>query len=143
MLIGNYSVNLSQGRRLAIPNQLRKSLGTKIIIAKWYENCLVIVPQNNWEQLIKKITGEVTNLTKSVRNTERFVLGSAFELELDKQGRFVLPESLAKFAKIKGNSTFLGLGNRVEIWDTDIWLKKEKVISDKAADLVERIAKNE
>ena len=143
MLIGSYTVNLSQGRRVAIPFKFRKSLGKDPIIAKWYENCLVIVSKSDWESLLEKLTGTNNNLTGNVRDTDRFILGSAYELKLDSQGRIVIPDKLSKYANIVEEATFLGLGKRIELWDTKTWEKREKFIAEYAASLIERIAKNE
>lgn len=142
MLIGNYSTKISQANRVAIPGQFRKELGQIFIVARWYESCLVLVSRTGWNELLKRITGETKFVTQSVRDTDRFILGSAFELTTDSQGRSVLPKSLVDFAKLHEEVVFIGLGDRVEIWNKAEWEKREKYVADNAAKLLESIANN-
>jgi MraZ protein len=140
MYLGKYQSNITNGRRIAVPSKIRRSLGKKFIIAKWYEECLVLISVSEWSELLKKITGKSELLTRSVRDTDRFIMGSAFELEIDSQGRVVLPEDLSNYAKIDKSVIFLGLGDRVEIWDEKVWKIREEYISKNAADLMEELA---
>lgn len=142
-MIGQYKKKLTLKGRLAIPKKIRVALGDEFIIAKWYEGCLVLVGKRDWQDLLQKITGTTVILTTSVRETDRFILGSAFEIKLDSQGRFVAPKSLREYAKLKDEVVFLGLGDRVEIWDLGNWLEKEKQVQSQAVKMVEDIAKKD
>ena len=95
MLIGQYTSKLTDKDRLAIPKKLREELGEELIITRWYENCLVIIAKAGWEALFARLTGNSVLITSPVRDIDRFVLGNAFEVVLDSQGRFVLPEILS------------------------------------------------
>jgi MraZ protein len=142
MLLGNYTTNIKADRRIAIPKKFRQTLGNKFIIAKWYENCLVLVSEKKWIDLLNKLTGKMNTITQPVRDTDRFILGSAFELAPDDQGRVIIPEPLRDYAKFKQSIIFLGLGDRVEIWDKGIWQKREEYIALHAAEMIEKIAKD-
>lgn len=143
MLIGQYSSKLTDKERIAIPKKFREELGEKLIVAKWYENCLVLVSLGTWQQLIKRLIGRIGLVTATVRDIDRFILGSAYEISLDSQGRFVLPEVLRKFSGIESEVTFVGLGDRVEIWPSEKWVKLEESLEEKAVASIERIAKEE
>jgi MraZ protein len=140
MIVGNYTSKLTFSKRVAVPKKIRSFLGRKFTVAKWYENCLVAVPQSSWEALLNKLTGKSEFFTSPVRSTERFILGSAFEIELDSQGRMLVPASLVKFASLSKNVKFVGLGNRVEIWDEKNWEKQESLVSQQAAQHIEKLA---
>jgi MraZ protein len=142
MLIGSYTSNLSPKRRVAIPIKFRQELGGNIIIAKWYEKCLILISKGNWNELFKRITGEVKMITATVRDTDRFIMGSAFELEPDNQGRVIIPNSLAEFAGLKTEVVFIGLNDKVEIWDKSEWTKREEIVSKNAEELIEELAKS-
>ena len=114
-----------------------------MILAKWYEGCLVLVSRQNWQDLIKRLTGEGRIITSPVRDIDRFILASAFEVSLDGQGRFVLPESLIDYASFENDLIFVGLGERVEIWQLARWRDLEKLSEEKAAKAIEKIAKRE
>lgn len=143
MLIGQYSTNLSPKRRIAIPKKIREKLGQKIIVARWYENCLVLVGEADWIVLLKRLTGEPRLITAPVRDTERFVLGSAYELEPDDQGRVILPLSLVTYAGLTKDVIFIGLKSRIEIWDKAEWQKRENYIARHADEFIEKLAKGE
>lgn len=141
MLIGTYIASISSKRRVAIPKKFRIQLGVKPILAKWYENCLVLVSEANWEALLKRLTGQEQLITQAVRDTDRFILGSAYELEPDEQGRVIIPANMAAYARLTNELVFIGLGNRVEIWDKQSWETKERLIAKDAAELIERMSK--
>lgn len=141
MLIGQYTSKLTDKDRLSVPKKIRDEMGDDLIVAKWYENCLVLVSKGNWEALIKRIKGEPGLIVAPVRDIDRFVLGSAFEISLDGQGRFVLPEILSRFAKILDEVVFVALSDRVEIWSRNVWEQLESEAYEKAFRAVEEIAK--
>ncbi len=140
MVIGNFETKLTENRRIAIPKKFRQEVGDKIVVARWYENCLVLIGGDRWGELINRLTGKSEILTAPVRDTDRFILGSAFELETDAQGRVLLPENLVEYAGLTHEVLFIGLGDRVEIWDKAAWLKRESYVAANAAKMVEKIA---
>lgn len=140
MIVGSYSGIISPKRRTAIPKKILHELGSKVIIAKWYENCLAIVSTDTWNALLKRLVGKDQLATSPVRDTERFILGSAYELLPDAQGRVVIPQALMDFAGLTNRLTFIGLGDKVEVWDEDKWMNKEKEIADKAEEMIENLA---
>jgi len=99
----------------------------------------VIVSVDDWKGILSKLTGRAEILTKAVRDTDRFILGSAYELDLDAQGRFVIPSNLKGYAGLSEDVTFLGLGDRIELWDTAIWNEKEKTVQENAGQTLEEI----
>lgn len=141
MLIGQYTSKLTDKDRISVPSKFREHLGEYIVAARWYENCVVIVSKENWKNLRSRLVGPKKIITSPVRDIDRFILGSAFDLSLDKQGRFVIPEVLKRHADIKSEVVFLGLGERVEVWSIDNWNALESDVQEKASQAVERIAK--
>ncbi|RJR29972.1 hypothetical protein C4564_01200 [Candidatus Microgenomates bacterium] len=141
MLLGQYITSLSSSRRLAVPKQLRSELGKKFIISKWYEGCLVLVSFDRWKGLLERVTGKMEFVTQPVRDTDRFIMGSAFELRPDAQGRVIMPEMLSSYAKLKSEVVFIGLGDRVEVWDKTEWTAREQYVQSHAGVMMEEIAK--
>jgi len=140
MLIGQYNSKLTDKKRLSVPKKFRAELGDELVIARWYEGCLVLVSRESWHKLIKRLVGEIKIITSPVRDIDRFVLGSAFEVELDSQGRFVLLDTLLDYAQIGEEVVFVGLGDRVEVWSDKNWQEFEVGAEAKAAKAIERIA---
>jgi len=143
MLIGQYTSKLTDKERIAVPKKFREELGDVLIIAKWYEKCLVLVSSETWQKLLVRLVGKSELITSPVRDIDRFIMGSAFEINLDSQGRFVLPDILKDYSGIKNEVIFVGLNDRVEIWSSDEWLKLEDALEEKASASIERIAKEE
>lgn len=141
MLIGQFRSKLTDKDRIAIPKKFRNELGDELILARWYENCLVLVSKEGWESLLKRLIGKTKLVTSPVRDIDRFVLASAFEIKLDKQGRFVVPEILVNYANIGAEVVFVGLGDRVEVWSAANWNEIEKASQEKASLAIEKIAR--
>lgn len=141
MLLGTYLAKLASNRRVFIPSSFRTQLGENLIIAKWYEECLVLVAESSWDALYKRLVGDQKIIISPIRDTERFILGSAFNSMPDDQGRIIIPDVLAGFAKLTDEISFIGLGDRVEIWDSKIWEKKQKTLAIDAAEIIEELSK--
>lgn len=143
MLLGTYPAKLAANHRVALPAQLRRELGDNIIVAKWYEECLVIVAKSALNTLLTRVIGKSFLITEPVRGSEHFIFSSAYEVLPDDQGRIVIPESLVSYAKLSEDIYFLGVGDRVEVWEKSIWDEREKVIIKEAPMYIEALAKNE
>lgn len=102
---------------------------------------MVVVGEGLWEALLKRLTGGSEIITQPVRDTDRFILGSAFEFATDKQGRFVIPKVLREYAGLKDEVVFVGLGERIEVWDKETWDKREDYVQKHASEMVEKLAK--
>jgi len=120
MLIGQYEAKVGAKSRIALPKKFREVLGDKLIITHGYENTLIIVSEKNWKALLEGTEGRPF-IQSETRETQRFLLGGASNIELDSKGRFVLPGYLREFAEIKDEAIFLGLSRYVEVWDKNRW----------------------
>ncbi len=141
MLIGSYLGNLEEKRRAAIPKKFLVELGEKPILAKWYEDCLILVSSEFWKVLLGRLTGGSSVISLGVRDIERFILGSAYETEPDSQGRIILPEILVEYANLGKELVFVGLTDRVEIWAKEVWDKKAMELAKTTKEYVEQLAK--
>ena len=143
MLIGTYLGALSDRRRVAVPKKFLIELGNSPILAKWYEDCLILVSSDFWENLSNKLTGGKRARDLGVRDIERFILGSAFETEPDEQGRIIIPEILAEYAKFEKDICFVGLLDRVEVWQKVVWDEKSTKLAQTTKEYIENLSKNE
>jgi MraZ protein len=140
MIIGEYHQKLGEKSRIAFPKKFREELGNKLIITKGYEGCLVIVSPAQWEELVKEsVSGPF--VSGLIRDTSRFLLASASELDLDNQGRFVLPEFLKIYAQIAKEGVFIGLARWVELWDSEIWSKKVTEIEKNSSEIADKLSR--
>src|SRR5579871_3797863 len=114
MFLGQQHVKLEAKNRLAFPAKFREETGDSLIITYGFEQSLLVISQENWEELIREWKNE-SFLFREARDVELFLFGGATEVLLDKQGRFVLPPHLKDFAKIEKETVFIGARNYVRL----------------------------
>lgn len=95
-------------------------MGDRLIITQNMEGSLLVVSTNRWKTLLEGTESKPFTLTEA-RETQRFLFGSASEVELDEKGRFILPEHLKIYSGISSEAVFVGVYNRVEIWEKKRW----------------------
>lgn len=140
MLLGRYTSKIIEKGRLAFPAKLRAELGDKIVVTQGYEKSLIVVSEQGWHELIEG-TGKRPFIYGPARDTTRFLLGSAQVLNLDRQGRFVLPAHLREHAQISKEAIFLGLGTYVEMWDVQRWQEYQEKLEMNIEDIADRLSK--
>jgi len=114
-------------------------LGEKLIVTKGFENCLIIVSEENWKTLLEGTEGKPFT-SKATRELQRFLLGNASYVELDQKGRFVIPDYLRVFAHIDEEVIFVGIQRFVEIWDKKSWEEHQKELSGKIETIAEKLS---
>lgn len=138
MLLGQFNSKVGEKGRVAFPKRFRETMGDTIIITYGFENSLMVVSEANWRSLLEG-TEDKPFLLSSARDTQRFLLGGATVVELDAQGRFVVPEYLREFAEIKDELVFIGISRYVEIWDKKKWEKQREKIKDNISEVAEKL----
>lgn len=121
MYIGLYEARLRAKNRIAFPARLRQKTGNSLFITNWFENSLLVLPKNDWEQLVKDIFEKASFLLPEVRDLDRFIYGGTFEIELDNEGRFILPAYLKEYAKIQKEVVITGGMWYMQIWDKKVF----------------------
>ncbi|PIR42307.1 hypothetical protein CO058_00985 [candidate division WWE3 bacterium CG_4_9_14_0_2_um_filter_35_11] len=138
MIIGEYQQKLGDKNRIAFPKKFREELGNRLIMTKGYEGCLVIMSPAQWEEMVSDaVSGPF--VSGLVRDTSRFLLASATEIELDSQGRFVVPTYLKEYSELKLEGIFLGLGRWVELWGSEKWNKKRMEVEGESSAIGEKL----
>ncbi|PIS09160.1 division/cell wall cluster transcriptional repressor MraZ [Candidatus Beckwithbacteria bacterium CG10_big_fil_rev_8_21_14_0_10_34_10] len=139
MLIGNFSAKLDSDKgRTALPAKFRSLLGKKVIITAGFEKSLMIVKYSSWE----KVAGGIVNkpfISGAARETDRYLLGNAFEIELDSQGRFIVPPPLRSYASLGEQIVFVGMGNRVEMWNLNDWEEHQEYLKGNIEKISQRL----
>lgn len=138
MLIGQYQTKIDLKGRVALPVKFKRLLGNRIIITAGYEQSLMVVAQKDWQGEIDRVTNQSSTLGLT-RETDRFLLGSAYEVELDNQGRFIIPKYLRQYADLAEVIVFVGVGKRAEVWSQSKWDKYSQYLNDKVKELGERL----
>ena len=140
MIIGEYTGKLSEKKRVSLPKKFRDELGENIILTRGYEDSLILVNKQMWEKIAKEvINGSFIN--KNIRDTSRFLIGSAVDISLDELGRFVIPQSLFEHANLNNEIVFIGLINWIEIWDKSKWEKRVEYLKTHGEEIAQEIEK--
>jgi len=139
MFIGEYTHSIDDKGRLAVPVKFRHDLEQGAVVTKGLDNCLVVYPMNEWNILAEKLA----NLPISQSNTRAFsrlMLAGAMDVELDKQGRIILPDYLRQYGGLGKKAVVAGLYNRLEIWDEAAWEKYRTSTEASSGDIAEQLS---
>lgn len=123
MFTGEYNHTIDQKGRLIIPNKFRNLLGEVFVITKGIDECLEIYDKETWDKFSEKINA-LPYSNKSAREFKRIFIGRASDVTPDKMGRVQLTIALRNVAGLKQDITFLGVGDHIELWDTETFKKK-------------------
>lgn len=121
MFIGEYAYQLDEKNRFRIPTKLKQGLGNTIIIAKGTSSSLFVFNKTYFEEQFLSKLNNVPTFNEKAQKALRTFYSSCFEIECDNQGRYLLPASLKEHAEILKDVTFIGVGNRIEIWSSEKW----------------------
>jgi MraZ protein len=120
MFRGEASYNIDAKGRVIMPARFRYNLGERFIITKGLDKCLFVFTMEKWAEYEKKI--EAMPMTEPVvRKFMRLFVGGAVDVEVDAQGRVIIPPSLREYAGIDKDIIIVGVGGRIEIWSNELW----------------------
>ncbi len=138
---GEYECKVDAKGRMVLPAKIKGNLPevhtSELVIKRGFEPCLVLYPMLEWKKVFSKVAG-LNEFNKEYRNFQRNFLRGSTEVEMDANGRLLIPKSMARFAGIEREVVVVGMGNRVEIWEPekyDEYLIKDQ---DEFADLAEK-----
>lgn len=120
MFIGEYNHTMDEKGRFIIPSKFRDELDGEFVVTKGLDGCLFAYGKEEWAELAAKLRAlPVSN--KNARAFARYMLAGAAQVEIDKQGRALVPQALREFVKIEKEVVLIGVGNRFELWNKDNW----------------------
>lgn len=140
MFIGEYSHSIDPKKRLAVPSRFRGGLKQKVVITRGLDKCLFVYPMNVWKDLAGKL-GTLPVGESSTRSFIRLMLAGAVDVDVDKQGRILIPDFLKEYAGLGKNVVVTGVYNRVEVWDTINWMKYKKKAEKNTDEIAEQLGK--
>lgn len=120
--MGEYQHSLDDKGRIIVPAKFREGLDGRCVVTRGLDQCLFLYPGAEWERLEEKL--KQLPLTKGdARAFVRFFFSGATDVELDKQGRIMIPANLREYAGLTKDVVAIGVSTRVELWSKDIWEK--------------------
>ncbi len=140
MFIGEYLHSIDAKKRLAVPSKFRSELGSRVVVTRGLDQCLFVYPTKQWEALAEKL-GTLPVGEAGTRSFIRLVLAGAADVEVDSQGRILLPEYLKEYAGLAKEVTVAGVFNRLEIWDTAKWNQYKSEAEKNSGEIAEQLGK--
>ena len=126
VFFGDYLVSFSAPGRVVLPKKLRELLkGNIFILAKGFNFCLAGFDKDAWEEKAKDLVN-VSLLENENLEKRRFIFSSTVYLEIDDQGRFVIPKNMLDFSSLRNKVQIIGVGDHFEIWSPENWVKYSK-----------------
>ncbi|HFC76872.1 MAG TPA: transcriptional regulator MraZ [Candidatus Moranbacteria bacterium] len=140
MFIGEYQHTVDLKKRVALPSKFRGELGSKVVVTRGMDKCLFVYPLKTWEKLAEKL-GNLPVGEAGTRSFIRLMLAGAIDVDIDKQGRILIPDYLKEYAGFKKEVTVAGLFDRLEIWDKTKWNTYKKKAEKNSDEIAEQLGK--
>lgn len=138
MFIGEYQHTIDAKGRLAVPAKFRADLEKGAVVTKGVDNCLTLYTIDEWMPLAEKIS-KLSPTQANTRAYSRHMLASAMDVQLDNQGRIILPDYLRTYAGLSKKVVLTGLYNRLEIWDEKVWEEYKTKTEEQSGDIAEAL----
>ncbi len=132
MFLGEYRHNLDSKERLTIPSKYRDDLTDGLYVVLGFDLSLMAMPPETFEKVLDRL--QALNIADpDVRLLNRRILGSATQVDMDKNGRMLIPEFLRHKAGLEKELILVGQGSYFEIWSPLEWAKQEAAQLDTEA----------
>jgi MraZ protein len=126
---GEYRHSVDDKGRLAVPAKFRAQLGAGAVVSRWLDACLAIHTQDGWNDLSAKVAAlPITD--PNARRFSRLIFAGAAEVELDRQGRILLPAYLREHIDLGGDAVVVGSRDHAEIWVPATWATYAQGLDD-------------
>lgn len=125
MFRGIAELSLDAKGRIAVPTRYREQLygrcgGQLVFTIDTTEPCLSIYPLPEWEELQPRLD-RLSSINPKTAMVKRLLLGNATDVEMDGNGRVLIPPKLRKYAGLDKRLVLIGQGKRFELWDEQTW----------------------
>ncbi|AHF96854.1 MAG: division/cell wall cluster transcriptional repressor MraZ [Desulfurella sp.] len=141
MLRGRFECILDDKGRIKIPSkflEILKGSGVNVLVMTFFDQSIYAYPQDIWESLESKaLSLPLTN--KSARRFKRMFFSSAIDVNLDSQGRIIIPQTLRQLANIEKNIVVLGNLDHIELWSAQNWQQEMDLLMQDEEKLAQEI----
>lgn len=124
MFLGEYEYKVDAKGRVPIPPKFRKDFAGGIVLNTGADQCINAYPLPIWGEIAEKF-GSGPVAPSKLRQMNRAIFATAFDLELDDQGRIMLPPPLRQHAQIGDSLVIAGANKYIEIWSKERWDKQK------------------
>lgn len=139
MFLGRFSHTIDEKGRLAIPARFRELIGGEAVLTRGIDRCLTLYPMAEWRPLAEKVSA-LSISDPDARTFRRMVFAEATVVQLDRQGRILLPPELRAYAGLNRDAIVVGVNTYVEIWSPEAWSSQAEMIEREGASIAQRLA---
>jgi MraZ protein len=122
-----FECKLDAKGRLVLPSRIKSQLpegGGELVIRKGFEPCLILYPMVEFKKVFSKISG-LNEFNEENRKLQRSFLSGVVTVELDNNGRFLIPKNMLTYAQLDKEAVLVGTGSKVEVWNPSVYEKHQ------------------
>lgn len=119
-----YECKLDAKGRLVLPARIKASLpettGGELVVRRGFEPCLVVYPFTEYKKIYARIAS-LNEFNEEYRKLQRNFFRGNMQVELDNNGRFLIPKNMLRYANLDKDVIVVGMGNRIELWNPETY----------------------
>ncbi len=139
MFLGRFSHNLDSKGRIAVPARFREALAEGVVLTRGIDRCLALYPMAAWRPLAERVSALPLS-DPNARHFRRMVFAEAVDLELDSQGRILVPPELRRYAGLEREVIVVGVNTSIEIWSPGQWQAVNEVMERDSEEIAHALA---
>ena len=140
MFFGEYEYKIDSKGRAPIPPKFRIQFAEGIVLDRGVDNCIDVYTPSAWQKKVDML--QPKTMTEKSRRLNRILFASAFNAEIDEQGRVMLPPSLRQHANIQDTLVIAGANDHLEIWSKESWEAEQNLMKEQAWQIFESMEPN-
>jgi MraZ protein len=143
MFIGEFEYRMDEKGRIPIPPKFRTEELKKdgMVLCPGMEKCITLYPISEWRKVADSLTSS-SLMPSKIRKLNRAIFSTAFNLELDGQGRIVIPPNLRLFAGIIDSVVVAGANFYIELWSKELWDAEKARAQEEAWQIIESMERH-
>lgn len=139
MFLGEFEHSIDDKGRVAIPARFREDLAEGMVLTRGFDQCLQAFPRQVWQQLAQKVSS-LSLGSPEARNLRRILFSNAAEVEVDRQGRILVPQNLREYAGLAEQVVITGMDTFFELWSADRWRAVMDELDASGSGIAEQLA---
>jgi MraZ protein len=143
MFFGEFQYKVDDKGRVPLPPRFRNDLKDGLVVIPGVEKCLTAYSLPEWQKLSAALSGTGSITPDKLRRLNRAIFATAFNLELDRQGRIALPAPLREYAGITNDIVVAGVNTYLELWNKTSWDEEKTASREQAWQTIESLERRQ